>query len=398
VSWVFAVLAVLAVALLLLGFAFWHQGRQSRELAAKLSEVTAQVAQAQQTALANAIGQVTQAVERFHQALGEFGQRMQAGQQQELEAARQTLSQQLAELVRAVNAQLAQTQAQLGERFEGATKVFGELKGQLGQVAEMAARMENLGKELQELQDILKAPKLRGQLGEVQLETFLGQVLPEKFWQAQYRFRDGQVVDAVIRLREHLVPVDAKFPLEAFQRLLKAEDEAAKRQARRDFVRAVKGRVDEIAGKYIRPGEGTFDFALMFVPSEAVYYEILVRGEGDNEEPVLAYATGRKVIPVSPNSFYAYLMTIALGLKGLQVEARAQEILGELSRMQGEFERLGETLRTLGRHLQNAMNQFQEADKLATRFGDRLKQAASGELPESVGPVLPGGTRGVPQS
>jgi len=397
-SWVFAVLAVLAVALLLLGFAFWHQGRQSRELAAKLSEVTAQVAQAQQTALANAIGQVTQTVERFHQALGEFGQRMQAGQQQELEAARQTLSHELAELVRAVNAQLAQTQAQLGERFEGATKVFGELKGQLGQVAEMAARMENLGKELQELQDILKAPKLRGQLGEVQLETFLGQVLPEKFWQAQYRFRDGQVVDAVIRLREHLVPVDAKFPLEAFQRLLKAEDEAAKRQARRDFVRAVKGRVDEIASKYIRPGEGTFDFALMFVPSEAVYYEILVRGEGDNEEPVLAYATGRKVIPVSPNSFYAYLMTIALGLKGLQVEARAQEILGELSRMQGEFERLGETLRILGRHLQNAMNQFQEADKLATRFGDRLKQAASGELPESVGPVLPGGTRGVPQS
>jgi len=398
VSWVFAVLAVLAVALLLLGFAFWHQGRQSRELAAKLSEVTAQVAQAQQTALANAIGQVTQTVERFHQALGEFGQRMQAGQQQELEAARQTLSHELAELVRAVNAQLAQTQAQLGERFEGATKVFGELKGQLGQVAEMAARMENLGKELQELQDILKAPKLRGQLGEVQLETFLGQVLPEKFWQAQYRFRDGQVVDAVIRLREHLVPVDAKFPLEAFQRLLKAEDEAAKRQARRDFVRAVKGRVDEIASKYIRPGEGTFDFALMFVPSEAVYYEILVRGEGDNEDPVLAYATGRKVIPVSPNSFYAYLMTIALGLKGLQVEARAQEILGELSRMQGEFERLGETLRILGRHLQNAMNQFQEADKLATRFGDRLKQAASGELPESVGPVLPGGSRGVPQS
>jgi len=397
-SWVFAVLAVLAVALLLLGFAFWHQGRQSRELAAKLSEVTAQVAQAQQTALANAIGQVTQTVERFHQALGEFGQRMQAGQQQELEAARQTLSHELAELVRAVNAQLAQTQAQLGERFEGATKVFGELKGQLGQVAEMAARMENLGKELQELQDILKAPKLRGQLGEVQLETFLGQVLPEKFWQAQYRFRDGQVVDAVIRLREHLVPVDAKFPLEAFQRLLKAEDEAAKRQARRDFVRAVKGRVDEIAGKYIRPGEGTFDFALMFVPSEAVYYEILVRGEGDNEDPVLAYATGRKVIPVSPNSFYAYLMTIALGLKGLQVEARAQEILGELSRMQGEFERLGETLRILGRHLQNAMNQFQEADKLATRFGDRLKQAASGELPERVEPVLPGGSRGVPQS
>ena len=463
-SLVVLALVALAAALLLLGLAFWHQGRQSRELAAKLSEVTAQVAQAQQTALASAIGQVTQTVERFHQALGEFAQRVQTsqqqeleaarqtlsqqlasliaavneqlaqtkqgqqqeleaarqtlsqqlasliaavnqqlaqtkqGQQQELEATRQTLSQQLAELVKAVNAQLSQAQAQLGERFEGATRVFGELKSQLGQVAEMAARMENLGKEIQELQDILKAPKLRGQLGEVQLETFLSQVLPEKFWQTQYRFRDGQVVDAVIRLREHLVPVDAKFPLEAFQRLLKAENDAAKRQARREFVRAVKGRVDEIAQKYIRTDEGTFNFALMFVPSEAVYYEILVRGEGENEEPVLAYATGRKVIPVSPNSFYAYLMTIALGLKGLQVEARAQAILQELTRLQGEFEKLGEKLHLLGRHLQNAMNQFQEADRLATRFSDRLKQTASGELPEGEERALPAGSRRAPQS
>lgn len=385
-SWLLlAVASVVAVLLVLL----LVQSRSTRRLEEQLARVTTEVALAQQNALTAALSQVGQTVERFHQALADFGQKVQSSQQQELEAARQTLSRQLAELIAAVNNQLTQAQAQLGERFEGATRIFGELRGQLGQVAEMAARMENLGKEIQELQDILKAPKLRGQLGEMQLEAFLAQVLPEKFWQSQYRFRDGQVVDAVIRLRDHLVPVDAKFPLEAFQRLLRAEDDQARRQARREFVRTVKARVDEIADKYIRPAEGTFDFALMFVPSENVYYEILLRGEGEGEEPVLAYATARKVIPVSPNSFYAYLMTIVLGLKGMQVEARAAQILAELSRLQVDFEKLAETLRLLGRHLGNAVNQYQEADKLAGRFADRLQQTAAGELPEPNQVPLP---------
>ncbi|MCX7894841.1 MAG: DNA recombination protein RmuC [Thermoanaerobaculum sp.] len=367
------------------------QARAVRRVEEQLQRVLTEVASAYQNALAPALSQVGQTVERFHLAMGEFGQRVQQAQQQELEAARQTLSRQLAELIAAVNQQLTQVQAQVGERFEGATRVFGELKGQLGQVAEMAARMERLGQEIQELQDILKAPKLRGQLGELQLEAFLAQLLPEQFWQSQYRFQDGQVVDAVIFLRQYLVPVDAKFPLEAFQRLLRAEDEQARRQARREFVRTVKGRVDEIASKYIRPAEGTFDFALMFVPSENVYYEILLRGEGDGEEPLLSYATARKVIPVSPHSFYAYLMTIVLGLKGMQVEARAAQILQELSRLQGDFEKLTETLRVLGRHLSNALNQFHEADRLAGRFADRLDQAASGQLPGESPSSLPTG-------
>lgn len=388
-SWLAWLLAGLMAAVVALAVVLVLQSRSTRRLEAQLSRVTTEVALAQQNALTSALSQVGQTVERFHQALSDFGQRVQASQQQELEAARQTLSRQLSELISAVNQQLAKAQAQLGERFEGATRVFGELRGQLGQVAEMAARMENLGKEIQELQDILKAPKLRGQLGEMQLEAFLAQVLPEKFWQSQYRFRDGQVVDAVIRLRDHLVPVDAKFPLEAFQRLLRAPDDQARLKARREFVRTVKARVNEIAEKYIRPGEGTFDFALMFVPSENVYYEILLRGEGDGEEPVLAYATARKVIPVSPNSFYAYLMTIVLGLKGMQVEARAAQILAELSRLQGEFEKLAETLRLLGRHLSNAMNQYQEADRLAGRFADRLQQTAGGELAGGEPAALP---------
>ncbi|MCS7182847.1 MAG: DNA recombination protein RmuC, partial [Thermoanaerobaculum sp.] len=208
VWWLGLALAAL-VGLVLVAWSW--QARAVRRVEEQLQRVLTEVASAYQNALAPALSQVGQTVERFHLAMGEFGQRVQQAQQQELEAARQTLSRQLAELIAAVNQQLTQVQAQVGERFEGATRVFGELKGQLGQVAEMAARMERLGQEIQELQDILKAPKLRGQLGELQLEAFLAQLLPEQFWQSQYRFQDGQVVDAVIFLRQYLVPVDAKF-------------------------------------------------------------------------------------------------------------------------------------------------------------------------------------------
>lgn len=372
-------------AFLLAVVVFFLQARTAAHLKEQLNRLTAELALGQQQALASALGQMGQTIERFYEALAEFRQQVQRVQQQELEATRGTVAQQLSQLITAVNSQLHQTQTLLGERLEGASRVFGEVRGQLGQVAEMAARMENLGKEMQQLQDILKTPKLRGQFGETQLEILLGQVLPRGAWDSQYRFRDGQVVDAVIRL-SRLVPVDAKFPLEAFQRLLQAKGENAEKQYRREFARTVKARVDEIAQKYIRPDEGTFDFALMFVPSENVYYEILVRGEGN--DAIMTYATEKRVIPVSPNSFYAYLMTVALGLRGLQIEARAQEILRELSRLQTEFDKLADTIRLAGRHLTNAFNQFQEADKLTQRFGDRLAQAASGDFPR--GPLPPG--------
>jgi DNA recombination protein RmuC len=195
--------------------------------------------------------------------------------------------------------------------------VFGELKGQLGQVAEMATRMESLGREIEELQGILKAPKLRGNMGEASLEEFLRQVLPPGAFEIQHRFAGGQAVDAVIRLRDHLVPVDAKFPLESFQRMVGAEDDTARKTARKEFEKSVKGRIDEIADKYIRPGEGTFEFALMYIPAENVYYEVIIKDENLGDQgSLLAYATSRRVVPVSPNSFFAYLSTIATGLKG----------------------------------------------------------------------------------
>jgi DNA recombination protein RmuC len=348
--------AIVVLLLILLGRSL----RQERSLREELARTSDAVAQSQRDSADQLNRQLTDVLDRVHRALGEFGQQVQRGQVSAGDSLRQGL--------------------------EGATQVFGELRGQLGQVAGMAARMEALGREIDELQGILKAPKLRGQMGEWQLEEFLRQVLPPGFFELQYRFADGQAVDAVIKLRDHLVPVDAKFPLESFQRLLAAEDDTARRAARKEFERSVKGRIDEIA-KYIRPGEGTFEFALMFIPAENVYYEAFVReGVGADERSLLNDAIARRVVPVSPNSFYAYLLTIATGLKGMQVEAQAREILNDLGRLQNDFGRLSEVFRLVGTHIGNAQKKYEEAERLAGKFEDRL-QAVTEREPE---PPLPG--------
>ncbi|HVN32687.1 MAG TPA: DNA recombination protein RmuC, partial [Thermoanaerobaculaceae bacterium] len=365
-----AVLAAVIVVLLLIQFG--RSLRQERAVREELARVSLALAQSQRDTLAQVGGQLTSVVGDFHRRLAEFGQQVQGGQastgetlQKGLEEARRTLTAQLQGLVETVNTQLRGTQEQFGQQLATANTTFADLKGQLGQVAEMAVRMEALGREIEELQGILKAPKLRGNLGEAQLEEFLRQVLPPSFWETQYTFGDGQTVDAVIRLRDHLVPVDAKFPLESFQRLLAAEDDAARGAKRKEFDRAVKGRIDEIA-KYIRPGEGTFEFALMYVPAEAIYYEMIVRDDNLGEGvSLLAYALGKRVVPVSPNSFFAYLSTIATGLKGMQVEARAREILAELGRLQTEFGKFGEVFRLVGTHIGNAQKKYEEAERLA---------------------------------
>ncbi len=394
-----AVLAALSA--LLTAWQLAGSRRQERAVSDEMARLQTALAQSQGDTLDRVGRQLTEVVDRFHQRLGEFGQQVQGGQattgdalRTGLEEARRSLAEQLQGLVGTVNTQLAESQKNIGAQFEGATKVFGELKGQLGQVAQMATRMEALGREIDELQGILKAPKLRGNMGEASLEEFFRQVLPPGFWETQYRFRDGQTVDAVIKLRGHLVPVDAKFPLESFQRMVAAEDDLARKAARKEFERSVKGRIDEIADKYIRPGEGTFEFALMFIPAENIYYEVIIKDDSLGEgASLLAYATSRRVVPVSPNSFYAYLSTIVTGLKGMQVEARAREILAELGRLQTEFDKFSEAFRLVGRHLQSASGKYEEAEKLAGKVGDRLQsvtgQEVAGEIAAPDAPQLP---------
>jgi DNA recombination protein RmuC len=227
----------------------------------------------------------------------------------------------------------------------------------------------------------LKAPKLRGGLGELLLEDLLKQILPANAYAFQHAFRNGQTVDAVIVTAGGKVSVDSKFPLENFRKMLEAKTDQEKKTAARLFRTDVKKHIDAISSKYIVPDEGTFDFALMYIPAENIYYETIIREEGFvEEEGLYGYATQRRVIPVSPNSFYAYLRVIALGLKGLQIERSAREIFQNLARLNSELARFSEVFETLGSQLNNAKNNYDKADKQLNTLTEKFKTAQT--LPE----------------
>jgi len=265
-----------------------------------------------------------------------------------------------------VNERLNQMNATLTQNLGQATSAFGNVKEQLGRLEETNRHIIEISKDISSLQELLRAPKFRGQMGETMLGNLLAQVLPLKHFELQYRFKSGDAVDAVIHLGERLVPVDAKFSLENFQKTLDTQDEALKNSFRKKFIQDVKNRVDEIAAKYILPGENTYDFALMYVPAENVYYEVIIK------EDIFSYSMAKKVIPVSPNTFYAYLQVICLGLKGLKIEENAKSILKNLSALGGEVNKFKEEFDVLGSHLNNAGTKYVDAQKRLDRFSDRL--------------------------
>ena len=297
--------------------------------------------------------------------------------------------------VNALGAQVAQaldaSRKSLDERLDNATRVIQGVSLQLGQLDASSRRMIELGKDISSLQDILRAPKLRGNLSELFLGELLSQIVPADHCRMQYSFRNGETVDAVIVLKAGMVPVDAKFPLENFKRIVQAGNEDERRANKKIFLKAVKNHIDAIASKYIRADEGTFDFALMYIPAENVYYEIIIKDEElGGETALFHYALGKRVIPVSPNSFYAYLQTILLGLKGLRVEESARETLNRLASLGKEFERFEDSFRLVGQHLANSQSKYQEAErrfgKIQGRFEriDEAIQERGGELASAL--------------
>jgi len=293
--------------------------------------------------------------------------------QQRLDAFGQTVSQ-----------NLQQSTASMNTRLDKAAEVVGDLREKVGQIHEV-------GRAAQELVHIMRAPKLRGGMGELFLGDLLAQILPREHYTMPYRFKSGDAVDAVIRIGQRMVPADAKFPYENFKRVVEAAGESERVAARKQFLRDVKKHVDAIATKYILPDEGTYDFALMYVPAENVYYETIIKEDVAEDRQLFSYALAKRVIPVSPNSFYAYVQTILLGLRGMKVEERAQEILGELSRLRGDFAKIQDNFRILGRHLANASGSFTETDKRMSKLDDKLAQIeepSKKELPQP--PTLPG--------
>lgn len=311
--------------------------------------------------------------------------------QQQVESLRNDLRGSLQHVTENVNQQLGMVMQQIqsqttnvGVRLDRAANVIGDVQKNLAELGKATEEIKELGQSVSKLGDLLGAPKLRGGLGEYMLEDLLKQVVPSGHFQMQHRFRNGQVVDAIIQTSDRMVPVDSKFPLENFRKMIATDAEAEKKAHQKAFLQDVKKHIDAIAAKYILPDEGTFPFALMYIPAENIYYEVIIKDEVSTGASIYAHAIERKVIPVSPNSFYAYLQVIALGLKGFYIEQSARDILNALGRLQGDIGKVRDAFDTLGSHLDNARKKYDEAEKRLSAFEGRLENVTPQQIPASA--------------
>jgi len=300
--------------------------------------------------------------------------------QQELHNLNTTLQDQIQTLSRQMNDQMKQNTQFLQENQQNYRQVMGDVQHRLGVLQHATQSMMDIGKDISSLHDILRAPKLRGGMGEFLLAELLRQILPEDHFSLQYRFANGSQVDAIIRLGDGLIPVDAKFPLENFKRILEAGSDEKQAESRKFFWKDVKKHIDDIGDKYILPEEGTFEFALMYIPSESIYYETIIKDDAQNES-LSAYAMKRRVIPVSPNSFYAYLQAIVRGLKGLRIERSAQIILENLGQLEVDLGQCLTDFEKIGGHLAHARTAYEKTEQRFQKLRNRLNVLEQHQTP-----------------
>ena len=300
------------------------------------------------------------------------------------------LQQQLQEMSRTMDTRLHEANKAMQEgsrsQFRQSRELIQEINKEMNEqlrnvvqktteVSESSKQVFQVADQLKELQNILKNPKQRGILGEYYLETVLQNVLPPESFQMQYSFDDGEIVDAAVFVKGKVIPVDSKFSLENYNRFVEAADGAEKVQFEKAFVNDLKLRITETA-KYIRPSEKTTDFAFMFIPHEGIYYDLLSNKVGAGEENLIQRAAGKyKVIIVSPTSFLAYLQTVLQGLKALEIEERAQDIIKNVEKLSGHiakyedyYQKLGNTLATTVNHYNAGYKELNKIDKDVTRI------------------------------
>ncbi len=265
---------------------------------------------------------------------------------------------------RDVDRKLSQNMDMFNKRLDRAAEAMMGVQKSLGEFSE-------IGRNMQQLQEFLQSPKLRGNLGEQILKELLSQCLPTDCFELQYTFKNGEKVDAIIKTSNGLIPIDSKFPISNFKRMLETKDTAEKEQFKKEFEKDVKIHIKSISQKYILVGEGTIDYAIMYIPSESVYYEII------NSGGLYDYAAERRVVPVSPMSFYAYLKVILLSFEGQRIAKEAKEIMSILRTIRKDFEKTDEAMGVLNKHIVNAYNQSTQVTKNLSLLGQKIESTAS---------------------
>ncbi|HAT73784.1 MAG: hypothetical protein US30_C0004G0118 [Candidatus Moranbacteria bacterium GW2011_GWF2_36_839] len=304
---------------------------------------------------------------------------MMAEQNREL---RRTMDSKLSETHRATQEQLGQTMKTAQGIASQSVRSISEITEKLTKLEETNKQVINFSAQLQNLQDILKNPKQRGVLGEYFLEETLKNVLPPNSYQMQYPFKDGTIVDAVVFVKKNVIPVDSKFSLENYEKILNCKDSEERERLEKVFKQDLKNRIDETS-KYIKPSEGTMDFAFMFIPSEAIYYDLLINKVGAvqvNTRDLIEYAfQDKKVIIVSPTSFLAYLQTVLQGLRAFQIEESAKTIRINVEKLGRHIVAFEDYMKKLGNGLGTTVNQYNIAYKELGKIDKDVARITEGE-------------------
>lgn len=268
-------------------------------------------------------------------------------------------SSEIVEWLKSTNSRIEGQSKSFNERLDSATHTMSQVQRSLGEMSE-------IGKGIRTLQDFLQSPKLRGGLGEEVLKEMIGQTFPKNAFHLQYPFKSGVKVDAVLKTDAGLLCIDSKFPMENFNLMLKGETESERNLGKRQFIQDVKKHIEDINKKYILPDEGTMDFALMYIPSEAVYYEVV------NIPELSTFARRLRVYPVSPNTLYAHLQVLLLSFEGKDLEAKSKEVFRILRAIQNDYGKVEENLSTLQKHLNNAYNMMTNVFSSFNQLGQKI--------------------------
>ena len=253
---------------------------------------------------------------------------------------------------------------QLNERLDKAAIAIKDVNKGVGEMSE-------IGRNMRELQEFLKSPKLRGNIGEEVLKDLISQIFPKNSFHLQYQFKSGERVDAALKTDAGILPIDSKFPMENFQKMVKAKETQDKETFKKEFIRDVKKHIDTIAKKYILPEEGTMDFCFMYIPSETVFYEVADMTE------LMGYARSQRVYVVSPTTLYAHLQMILLSFEGKKIETRSKEVFALLRALKVDYQKVNNGLSVLGRHITNASSQFTNVSSSFEKMGSKLDTTKS---------------------